>query len=108
MVFFQDKLISLEKISQGFKYCKKFLTEFSETRSFIQLKLGKIKTNLRIFSHFLVNSKNAFKNSNIIMKDYFERRKIIIHEKNLKHRKIILFLHFIVAPIFFLVDSYQI
>ena len=49
----------------------------------------------------------AFKNSNIILKGYFEREKIILHEKNLKRRKIILLINFIFDPTFFLIASYQ-
>ena len=42
------------------------------------------------------------------MKGYFEREKIISHEKNLKDRKIILLINFIFDLIFFLIASYQI
>ena len=42
------------------------------------------------------------------MKGYFERENIILHEKNLKHRKIILLINFIFDPTFFLIASYQI
>ena len=44
----------------------------------------------------------------ILLKGYFEREKIILHEKNLKHRKIILLINFIFDPTFFLIASYQI
>ena len=50
----------------------------------------------------------AFKNSNIIIEGHFERERIILHEQNLKHRKIILLINFIFAPTFFLIASYQI
>ena len=39
---------------------------------------------------------------------YFEREKIIFHEKNLKHKKIMLLINFIFDPTFFLIASYQI
>ena len=42
------------------------------------------------------------------MKGYFEREKIILHEKNLKHRKIILLITFIFDPTFFPIAYYQI
>ena len=42
------------------------------------------------------------------MKAYFERKKIILEEINLKHRKIILLINFIFDPTFFLIASYQI
>ena len=35
----------------------------------------------------------------------FEREKIILHDKNLKHRKIILLINFIFDPTFFLIAS---
>ena len=44
----------------------------------------------------------------LLLKGYFGREKINFHEKNLKHKKIILLINFIYAPIFFLVASYQI
>ena len=42
------------------------------------------------------------------MKGYFEREKIILHEKNLKHRKIILLINFIFDPTFFHIAFYEI
>ena len=42
------------------------------------------------------------------MKGYFGREKINLHEKNLKHKKIILLINFIFDPTFFLIASYQI
>ena len=44
----------------------------------------------------------------LLLKGYFEREKIILREKNLKHRKIILLINFIFDPTFFLIASYQI
>ena len=44
----------------------------------------------------------------LLLKGYFESEKIILHEKNLKHRKIILLINFIFDPTFFLIASYQI
>ena len=44
----------------------------------------------------------------LLLKGYFEREKIILHEKNLKHRKIILLINFSFDPTFFLIASYQI
>ena len=44
----------------------------------------------------------------LLLKGYFEREKIILLEKNLKHRKIILLINFIFDPTFFLIASYQI
>ena len=43
----------------------------------------------------------------LLLKGYFEREKINFHEKNLKHRKIILLINFIFDPTFFLIASYQ-
>ena len=37
----------------------------------------------------------------LLLKDYFEREKIILHEKNLQHRKIISLINFIFDPISF-------
>ena len=39
---------------------------------------------------------------------YFDREKIILYEKNLKHRKIILLMNFIFDSTFLLIASYQI
>ena len=48
-------------------------------------------------------------NGNIIIKKgYFGKEKIILQEKNLKHRKIILLINFIFDQTFFLIASYQI
>ena len=44
----------------------------------------------------------------LLLKGYFEREKIILHEKNLKNKKIILLINFTFAPTFFLIASYQI
>ena len=44
----------------------------------------------------------------LLLKGHFEREKIIFHKKNLKHKKIILLINFIVALAFFLITSYQI
>ena len=44
----------------------------------------------------------------LLLKGYFEREKIILHEKYLKHRKIILLINFIFDPTLFLIDPYQI
>ena len=44
----------------------------------------------------------------LLLKGYFGREKIILHEKNLKHRKIILLINFIFDPTLFLIASYQI
>ena len=44
----------------------------------------------------------------LLLKGYFEREKIILHEKNLKYGKIISLINFIFAPTFFLIASYQI
>ena len=44
----------------------------------------------------------------LLLKDYFETEKIILQEKNLKHRKIILLINFIFDPTFFLIAFYQI
>ena len=44
----------------------------------------------------------------LLLKGYFEREKIIFHEKNFKQKKIILLMNFIFAPTFFLIASYQI
>ena len=44
----------------------------------------------------------------ILLKGYCEREKTILHEKNLKHRKMILLINFIFDPTFFLTASYQI
>ena len=44
----------------------------------------------------------------LLLKGYFEREKIILHTKNLKHRKIILLINFIIDPTFFLIASCQI
>ena len=44
----------------------------------------------------------------IILLSKFGKEKIIFHEKNLKHRKIILLINFIFDPTFFLIASYQI
>ena len=44
----------------------------------------------------------------LLLKGFFEIKKIILQEKNLKHRKIILLINFIFAPTFFLIASYQI
>ena len=44
----------------------------------------------------------------LLLKGYFEREKIILHEKNLKHRKIILLINFIFYPILFLIAFRQI
>ena len=44
----------------------------------------------------------------VSVSDKIEREKIILHEKNLKHRKIILLINFIFNPTFFLIASYQI
>ena len=44
----------------------------------------------------------------LLLKGYFEREKIILYEKNLKHRKLILLINFIFDPTFFLTASYQI
>ena len=44
----------------------------------------------------------------LLLKGYFEREKIILQEKNLKRRKIILLINFIFDPTFFLIASYQI
>ena len=44
----------------------------------------------------------------LLLKGYFKREMIILHEKNLKHRKIILLINFIFEPTFFLIASYQI
>ena len=38
-----------------------------------------------------------------IIEGYFERENIILHEKNLKHRKIILLINCIFDPTFFLI-----
>ena len=37
----------------------------------------------------------------LLLEGYFEREKIILQEKNLKHRKIILLINFIFDPTFF-------
>ena len=42
------------------------------------------------------------------MKGYFEWEKIILHEKNLKHRKIILFINLTFDTTYFLIASCQI
>ena len=42
----------------------------------------------------------------LLLKGYFKREKIILHEKNLKHKKIILLINFIFDPTFFLIASY--
>ena len=42
------------------------------------------------------------------MKDSFEREKIIFHEKNLKHKKIIWLINFIFVQSYFLIASRQI
>ena len=44
----------------------------------------------------------------LLLKGYFEREKISLQEKNLKHRKIIILINFIFDPTFFLIASYQI
>ena len=44
----------------------------------------------------------------LLLKGYFGREKINLHEKNLKHRKIILLINFIFDPTFYLIASYQI
>ena len=44
----------------------------------------------------------------LLLKGYFKREKIILQEKNLKHRKIILLKNFIFDPTFYLIASYQI
>ena len=44
----------------------------------------------------------------LLLKGYFKREKIILREKNLKHRKIMLLINFIFDPTFFLIASYQI
>ena len=44
----------------------------------------------------------------LLLKGYFGREKINFHDKNLKHRKIILLINFIFAPTYFLFASYQI
>ena len=44
----------------------------------------------------------------LLLKEWFDRKKIILHEKNLKHRKIILLINFIFDPNFFLIASDQI
>ena len=44
----------------------------------------------------------------LLLKGNLEREKIILHEKNLKHRKIILLINFIFYPIFFLIAFRQI
>ena len=52
----------------------------------------------------------AFKNRNIIvlLKIEFERENIIFHEKNLKHKKIILLINYIFAQTYFLIALRQI
>ena len=44
----------------------------------------------------------------LLLKGQFEREKIIFHEKNLKHSKIILFINFIFASTLFLIAFHQI
>ena len=44
----------------------------------------------------------------LLLKGYFERERIILQEKNLKLRKIILLIIYIFAPTFFFNASYQI
>ena len=44
----------------------------------------------------------------ILLKGYFQREKIILQEKNSKHRKIIPLINFIFNSTFFLIASYQI
>ena len=44
----------------------------------------------------------------LLLKGYFKREKINLHEKNLRHRKIILLINFIFDPTFFLIASHQI
>ena len=44
----------------------------------------------------------------LLLEGYFEREKIILQEKNLKHTKIILLINFIFDPTFFLIAFYQI
>ena len=44
----------------------------------------------------------------LLLKSGFEREKIIFHEKNLKHKKIILLINFIFAQTYFLIASSQI
>ena len=44
----------------------------------------------------------------IIENLHFGKEKINFHEKNLKHRKMILLINFIFAPTFYLIASYQI
>ena len=44
----------------------------------------------------------------LLLKGYFEREKIILQEKHLKERKIILFINCISDSTFFLIASYQI
>ena len=44
----------------------------------------------------------------LLLKGYFGREKINLHEKKLKYRKIILLINFIFVPTFFLIASYQI
>ena len=44
----------------------------------------------------------------LLLKGYFERDEIILHETNLKHRKIILLINFIFAQIYFLIASSEI
>ena len=41
----------------------------------------------------------------LLLKGYFEREKIILHEKNPKHRKIILLINFIFDTTLFLIAS---
>ena len=44
----------------------------------------------------------------LLLKGLFESEKIIFHEKNLKHKKIILLINFIFAQTYFLIASSQI
>ena len=43
----------------------------------------------------------------LLLKGQFERKNIIFHEKNLKHKKIILLINFIFAQTYFLIASSQ-
>ena len=74
------------------KCCLVDLSQFSSTKIITQAKIDNF----------------AFKNSNIIIEGYSEREKVILHEKNLKHKKIILLINFIFDPTFFLIAFYQI
>ena len=44
----------------------------------------------------------------LLLKGYFEREEIILHEKNWNYRKIILLINYIFAQTYFLITTYQI